>query len=101
MLESAPCLRTLAVGEDWKFGKQRAGDVALLEKFGTAHGVELLTAPAVMLDGERVSSTRVRQAIRDGNMDAARRMLGREYTVLGTVASTTSNCPPMASGQWR
>ncbi len=85
LLESAPCLRTLAVGEDWKFGKRRAGDVALLEKFGAAHGVDILAAPAVMLDGERVSSTRIRQAIRDGNMDAARRMLGREYTVLGTV----------------
>ncbi len=85
LLGAAPRLRTLAVGEDWKFGKQRAGDVALLEKFGAAHGVNILAAPAVMLDGERVSSTRVRQAIRDGNMDAARRMLGREYTVLGTV----------------
>ncbi len=85
LLGAAQYLRTLAVGEDWKFGKQRAGDVALLKKFGTAHEVEILTAPAVVLDGERVSSTRVRQAIRDGNMDAARRMLGREYTVLGTV----------------
>ena len=78
-------LRSLSMGEDWKFGKKRQGDVGLLRAFGSDHGVEIYAASAVMLDGERVSSTRVRQAVRDGNMEAAAAMLGRPYTVLGTV----------------
>jgi len=78
-------LRTLAMGEDWKFGHQRGGDVSLLRNFGKQYGIQVEAMGAVMLDGERVSSTRIRQAIRDGNMSAAAAMLGREYTVLGTV----------------
>ncbi len=85
LLAASPNLRTIAIGEDWKFGKHRRGNVALLEKFGAAHHIHINTHGAVMLDGERVSSTRIRQAIRDGNMQAAAAMLGREYTVLGTV----------------
>lgn len=78
-------LRSLSMGEDWKFGKGRRGDTALLRDFGERNGIQISTVPAVMLDGERVSSTRIRQAIRDGNLDAAAAMLGRPYTVLGTV----------------
>ena len=85
LLSASQDLKTLAIGEDWKFGKQRRGNVALLESFGKAHDIYINTHGAVMLDGERVSSTRIRQAIRDGNMQAAAAMLGREYTVLGTV----------------
>ncbi|MCP5535536.1 MAG: bifunctional riboflavin kinase/FAD synthetase [Akkermansiaceae bacterium] len=83
--DASPRLKTLAIGEDWKFGKQRQGDIALLEEFGGKNGIRIISTEAVMVDGERVSSTRVRQAIRDGNMKAAHAMLGREYTVLGTV----------------
>ncbi len=78
-------LRTLAMGEDWKFGNQRGGDVSLLKTFGAQHEIEIKAIGAVMLDGERVSSTRIRQALRDGNLDSAAAMLGREYKVLGTV----------------
>lgn len=78
-------LRSLSMGEDWKFGKNRQGDVALLREFGKQRGIEIFAASAVMLDGERISSTRLRQAIRDGNLDAAAEMLDRPYTVLGTV----------------
>ena len=85
ILATTADLQTLAIGEDWKFGKQRRGNVELLGKFGSENGVRILSQSAIMLDGERVSSTRVRQAIRDGNLDAAAAMLGREYTVLGTV----------------
>jgi riboflavin kinase/FMN adenylyltransferase len=85
MVVSTPQLKTLAMGEDWKFGHQRGGDVQLLQQFGEKFGVTVKSAQSVMLAGERVSSTRIRQAIRDGNMDAVAAMLGREYTVLGTV----------------
>lgn len=83
--ESSPGLRSLSVGEDWVFGKGRSGNVDVLRNFGEENQVVIHAASAVMLDGERVSSTRVRQAIRDGNLGAAAEMLGREYTVLGTV----------------
>jgi len=63
-------LQTLAMGEDWKFGSQRGGDVALLRKFGETHKIDIQAMSAVMIDGERVSSTRIRQAIRDGNLDS-------------------------------
>ncbi len=78
-------VHTLAVGEDWRFGKGRRGDVALLARMAGELGFRLAALPPVMMDGERISSTRVRQAIRDGNLAAAAAMLGRPYTVEGKV----------------
>lgn len=83
-LTAAP-VRTIAVGEDWRFGHHRSGDVTFLEQEAERRGFKLEAVPPVMHDGERVSSTRIRQAIRDGNLDAAEQMLGRPYTVSGTV----------------
>ena len=83
-LTAAP-VRTIAVGEDWRFGHHRSGDVTFLEQEAEHRGFKLEAVPPVMHDGERVSSTRIRQAIRDGNLDAAEQMLGRPYTVSGTV----------------
>jgi len=77
--------RTLAVGEDWRFGRGRSGDVSLLRGASVIYGFKLEAVPPVMIDGERVSSTRIRQAIRDGNLGAAAEMLGRRYTVSGAV----------------
>lgn len=83
-LLAAP-VKTLAVGEDWRFGRQRGGDVAFLEKEAASRGFKLEAVAPVMHDGERISSTRIRQAIRDGNLNAAEQMLGRPYSVCGTV----------------
>ncbi len=77
--------RTLAVGEDWRFGRQRGGDVTLLRHEAITRGFRLEAVPPVMLDGERISSTRIRQAIRDGNLTAAQHMLGRPYSLSGNV----------------
>ena len=85
LLTHSQDLCSLAMGEDWKFGKGRRGNVDLLREFGQKHEVAIQAMSAVMIDGERVSSTRIRQAIRDGNLEAAETMLGRPYTVLGTV----------------
>lgn len=82
---AAAGVKTLAVGDDWRFGKGRKGDVALLSRLAGELGFRLEALPPVMMDGERISSTRIRQAIRDGNLDAAARMLGRRYTVEGPV----------------
>ncbi len=83
--QNAPTLKTLAMGEDWQFGSRRSGNVEVLKSFGESRDVDVLTAGSVRVDGERVSSTRIRQAIRDGNMQAVSAMLGRDYTVMGTV----------------
>ena len=78
-------IQSLCVGADFVFGHKRSGNVALLEKLGdelafTAHGLA-----AVSLDVEIVSSTRIRETIRAGNLDAASQMLGRPYAISGVV----------------
>jgi riboflavin kinase / FMN adenylyltransferase len=78
-------IRTLAVGEDWRFGHHRAGDVDLLREKSAEFGFHLEAVAPVMLDGDRISSTRIRQAIRDGNLEDAARMLGRPFSVTGRV----------------
>jgi riboflavin kinase/FMN adenylyltransferase len=83
-LQLAP-LRTLVVGEDWRFGRGRLGDVDFMRECALRDGFVVEVVPPVMVDGERVSSTRIRQAIRDGSLDAAARMLGRSYSVCGCV----------------
>lgn len=83
-LMAAP-VRTIAVGEDWRFGHHRSGDVTFLEQEAGRRGFKLEAVPPVMHDGERISSSRIRQAIRDGNLATAEQMLGRPYSVSGTV----------------
>lgn len=78
-------LRQLAAGDDWKFGRKRGGTVEMLSSLGEPRGIKVSLIPAVMMDGERISSTRLRQALRDGNLEAAAEMLGRPYTVAGEV----------------
>lgn len=78
-------VQSICVGADFVFGRQRSGNVALLKKLGaelnfTVHGVA-----AVSLDGQVVSSTRIREAIRSGDFDAASQMLGRAYSVASCV----------------
>ena len=80
-------VRTIAVGEDWRFGHGRGGDAALLRAESERRGFRLESVPPVMLDGDRISSTRIRQAIRDGNLEDAARMLGRPYSVRGEVVA--------------
>ncbi len=78
-------VRTIAVGEDWRFGHNRSGDVPFLAHEAELRGFRLEAVPPVMLDGDRISSTRIRQAIRDGNLADAHRMLGRPYSISGIV----------------
>jgi riboflavin kinase/FMN adenylyltransferase len=77
--------RTISAGEDWRFGHRRAGDRNLLRRLADESGFRFEAVAPVMVEGERISSTRVRQAIRDGNLEAAEGMLGRPYTVAGKV----------------
>lgn len=78
-------LKSISVGEDWIFGKGRGGNVQKLREWGSTLGFEVFAAAPVRIQGERVSSTRIRQAIRDGSLGAVEEMLGRQFAVRGTV----------------
>lgn len=78
-------VRRLAAGEDWNFGKGRKGNMKYLADWGDEVGVAVHAVSAVMQKGERISSTRIRQALRDENLVAAEEMLGRPYSVMGEV----------------
>jgi riboflavin kinase/FMN adenylyltransferase len=77
--------RWLLIGEDFRFGAKRAGDVALLAALGRRHGYEVEVLPAVALSGVRVSSSAVRAALAAGDLDAAEGLLGRPYSISGRV----------------
>ncbi|MGF1502581.1 MAG: bifunctional riboflavin kinase/FAD synthetase [Paracoccaceae bacterium] len=77
-------LSHVAVGEDFRFGKARAGDVQILARAGAAHGIAV-TAIALEGEGTPVSSSMIRTHIREGRPDAAARLLGRWHTVSGPV----------------
>ena len=78
-------IHSVCVGADFVFGHQRSGNVALLQKLGDEIGFHVHGLAAVSLDGQVVSSTRIREAIRAGNLDAASQMLGRPYAISGRV----------------
>jgi riboflavin kinase/FMN adenylyltransferase len=78
-------LRQICVGEDWVFGAKRAGNVALLEKLGAELGFTVNAVKSVKAASQVVSSTRIREAVASGALDLANELLGRAYTILGTV----------------
>lgn len=79
-------VRWLLVGRDFRFGAKRSGDYAMLEGAAARCGFELEAMPDVKVDGERVSSSRVREALAAGRLKEAARLLGRPYTMSGRVA---------------
>jgi riboflavin kinase/FMN adenylyltransferase len=78
--------RWLAVGRDFKFGKGRGGDAAFLEAAATRAGFGLELIGDVAIEGERVSSSAVREALEAGELRRAERLLGHTYTISGRVA---------------
>jgi riboflavin kinase / FMN adenylyltransferase len=78
-------LREICVGHEWSFGKDRRGNLDLLKKLGTRLNFNVVGIPPVTVNGTVVSSTAIRQAVEAGDLAKAARMLGREYTILGTV----------------
>ena len=75
----------IAAGTDVSFGDKGRGDQYLLRNMSKELGFELCLIDKVMLDGEEVSSTRVRNQVADGNIPMARRLLGSDYSVCGIV----------------
>jgi riboflavin kinase / FMN adenylyltransferase len=78
-------VKSLCVGANFLFGHKRTGDVQLLKRLGAELQFVVHGLAAVSLDGKAVSSTRIREAIRLGNLDAASQMLGRTWALAGTV----------------
>jgi riboflavin kinase / FMN adenylyltransferase len=76
---------SICVGADFVFGCKRSGNVVLLKTLGAEIGFQVHGHAAVELDGQLVSSTRIREAVRTGNLDAASQMLGRPYAICGRV----------------
>jgi len=85
MLIESLGVRHVIVGEGFRFGCRRDGSVTTLREAGAAHGFEVLTVPSVELDGARVSSTRVREALAAGDLKTAERLLGRRFVLGGRV----------------
>jgi riboflavin kinase/FMN adenylyltransferase len=77
--------REVWVGPDFRFGQGRGGDIDLLQGMGADLGFTAGTVAPVQVDGERVSSTRIRAALASGDFEAAARLLGRPYAVGGHV----------------
>jgi len=77
--------REVWVGEGFRFGHARAGDLALLQRLGAAHGFGADVVPPFAIDGERVSSSRIRALLAAGDFDAAARLLGRRFSIDGHV----------------
>jgi riboflavin kinase/FMN adenylyltransferase len=75
----------VVVGHDFRYGTGRAGTLETLADAGKALGFGVSVVDAVFVDGERVSSTRIRSALQAGEMPKARRLLGRDYAMSGRV----------------
>jgi len=79
-------IRYLVVGDDFRFGAGRHGDFAMLQAAGSRHGFEVANMHTFAVDGARVSSTRIREALARGALGQAGQLLGRPYRMCGRVA---------------
>ncbi len=75
------------MGFNWTFGRAGAGNLDLLTRLGERHGFAVVGLPSVVVDGQTVSSTLIRQAVETGDLARAARFLGRDFTILGTVVA--------------
>jgi riboflavin kinase/FMN adenylyltransferase len=79
-------LKHLVIGDDFRFGKERSGDFKFLQQSGQNSGFEVENSHTLLIDNQRVSSTRIRQCLADNDMLQARQLLGHPYTLSGRVA---------------
>lgn len=78
-----PC--RLVCGFNYRFGFQAAGDTSLLQKFCAKNGIECTIVQEVTVEGEQVSSTKIRQLLTEGNIQKVNALLGRDFSFSGTV----------------
>ncbi|MDR0233328.1 MAG: bifunctional riboflavin kinase/FAD synthetase, partial [Zoogloeaceae bacterium] len=79
-------VRHLLIGDDFRFGERRRGDFSLLQAAGHMHGFVVEAMPTLSVAGERASSSAMRKALEEGDLDHAARLLGRTYSIAGQVA---------------
>jgi len=85
LVQHSKPLREICVGHEWSFGRNRRGNLELLKKLGAQFHFNVVGIPPVAVNGEIVSSTTIRRALEAGDLEKAATMLGRDYTILGTV----------------
>jgi len=78
-------VRYVVLGDDFRFGAGRQGDFEFVQAQGERYGFEAVSTPTFSVDGERVSSTRIREALERADFDAAAALLGRPYSISGRV----------------
>lgn len=78
-------VKHLVIGDDFRFGKARQGDFAMLKEKGKASGYQVEDTGSLQVDGQRVSSTLIRNALAVGDMENAEAMLGYPYSVCGRI----------------
>ncbi len=76
----------IIIGDDFHFGAKRSGNLALLTQMGKELGFSVEALQTVLLDGERVSSTRIRKVLGEGDLALAARLLGRPYSMMGRIS---------------
>lgn len=79
-------VKYLVVGDDFRFGANRAGTFEMLVEAGKTYGFQVVSMHTFEIDNERVSSTRIRTALENGEMSEAEKLLGRRYRMSGRVA---------------
>jgi riboflavin kinase/FMN adenylyltransferase len=85
LLDPSVAFAAIHVGESFRFGVGRSGDLSLLETIGVNHGFEVHAVPAVVDEGQPISSSAIRAAVASGRLEQARRMLGRPFALSGEV----------------
>lgn len=78
-------VKHLLIGTDFRFGKNREGDVALLRTLGAHHGCDVQVYSDFCINDERISSTKIRIALHEGDLESAAKSLGRAYSICGRV----------------
>lgn len=78
-------IKSVIIGDDFRFGCDRQGDYALLQQFGEKHGFSVTNIESHCISDRRVSSSLIREALINNRLDDAERMLGRPYTICGHV----------------
>ncbi len=78
-------VQQISVGDDFRFGKGRGGDAKALQMIAATCGVPVIRVPLLHEKGDRISSSRIRQALQIGNLSEATQLLGRPYTLTGRV----------------
>lgn len=75
----------ISVGFDFRFGYQRAGTAEKLKAIAATYGIQVVIVSPQICEGERISSSAIRQALQEGNLQQANRLLGRSYSLIGQV----------------